>query len=391
MAGVARRAKELSEEFTKNGYSVTVVTSYPRDFRSMPGYSSKEYEIINNVKVVRVKTIFHVGENTIFRLLSYFLYVIRCIIYISRNHHRYDIILSMAPLPPAIAGALGRKLYNKYHHFDVPDILPDLGISAGMIKNRIIIKFLFFIEKWVYDNSDSISAITYGQIKNIINKGVKPEKIHYMPDWIDSNYFHENLFKYKSKIKKILHYPNKTLITFVGNIGALQNPNVFLLLMNSLNKDHKNKFQFLFVGDGIMLKSLKKESKELNLNNVSFIGRVERKYIPAYMNLSDILVANYLSNKYLDICIPGKLYEYGVSNRPIIMGSRGEAKKLIEKYNLGYGVNPSDIDSFKKAVIDISSGAYKHQPKLDEFINHFSLGKIANNYTGLLSKLFVNS
>ena len=34
MAGVARRAKELSEQFVNNGHHVTVFTTYPRDFRS---------------------------------------------------------------------------------------------------------------------------------------------------------------------------------------------------------------------------------------------------------------------------------------------------------------------------------------------------------------------
>ena len=36
MVGGARRAKELSEKFVKNGHSVTVLTTYQRDFRSMP-------------------------------------------------------------------------------------------------------------------------------------------------------------------------------------------------------------------------------------------------------------------------------------------------------------------------------------------------------------------
>ena len=52
MAGVARRAKELSEQFVKNGYSVTVLTSYPREFRSLPGFYLKRFEVLNRVKIV---------------------------------------------------------------------------------------------------------------------------------------------------------------------------------------------------------------------------------------------------------------------------------------------------------------------------------------------------
>ena len=40
-------------------------------------------------------------------------------------------------------------------------------------------------------------AITNGQIKNIINKGVSPNKISYLPDWIDIDFFKDNLNKYR--------------------------------------------------------------------------------------------------------------------------------------------------------------------------------------------------
>ena len=71
MVGVARRAKELSEEFVKFGHSVTVVTTFPRDFRSMPGYKAKKNENINGVEVVRLKSIFEVRKNVLFRMFSY--------------------------------------------------------------------------------------------------------------------------------------------------------------------------------------------------------------------------------------------------------------------------------------------------------------------------------
>ena len=85
MTGGARRAKELSEQFIKNGHSVTVFTAYPRDFRSMPGFRAKKYEVLNSVVVIRCNTIFNVAKNPIFRMLSYFIYVIHSFIYISQK------------------------------------------------------------------------------------------------------------------------------------------------------------------------------------------------------------------------------------------------------------------------------------------------------------------
>ena len=81
MAGVARRTKELSEEFIRAGHLVTVVTTFPRDFRSFPGYKAKKNENINGVEVVRLKSIFEVRENVIFRMFSYISYVFSSFLY----------------------------------------------------------------------------------------------------------------------------------------------------------------------------------------------------------------------------------------------------------------------------------------------------------------------
>ena len=107
-----------------------------------------------------------------------------------------------------------------------------------------MIKILFILEKWVYSKCDTISAITKGQIENIKNKGVNKSKLFYIPDWIDDSFFRKNLREHKIKVQKSLKkYSNKKLISFVGNIGALQNPKIFIKMMQLKNTKDK-KFPF---------------------------------------------------------------------------------------------------------------------------------------------------
>ena len=387
MSGTARRTKELAESFIKRGNEVSVVTSFPREFRSVSNEKSRLFENINGVKVFRVKTLFEIKKNVLFRMFSYLSFVLQSISLALKLSRQSNIVISVAPLSSGVIGSLVQIFGRKHHHFDVPDILPDLGISAGMIKNKFIIFLLYKMEKWVYNHSTTISAITYGQLNNIHSKGAPRAKLFYIPDWIDEIFFVENLKKYKTKVSAKLVFPNKKLISFVGNIGALQNPEVFIEIMASLREGNHDEFEFLFIGDGIMLPYLKEKVKKLSINNVKFIGRVKREYIPAFMNLSDILVANYLPNNYMDICIPGKLYEYAISKRPIIMGARGEAKNLIEKYSLGLAVTPSDVKSFKEAIIQISNGSFQFKPSSEKFVQDFSLHKISKLYDRIFAKV----
>jgi len=391
MAGVARRTKELSEEFIRAGHLVTVVTTFPRDFRSVPGYKAKRNDNINGVEVVRLRSIFEVRKNVIFRIFSYISYVYSSFLYSKKNNYKFDFCISIAPLPPGIVGALSQKLFKLPHHFDVPDILPDLGIASGMIKNKIFIELLYKLEMFVYTNCRSISAITQGQINNIHKKGVPLSKIKYIPDWVDSDFFVDNIKKNNQLIQKQIQqkYPGKKIISFIGNIGALQNPIIFIKMMEKIAKQNKN-IILLFIGDGIMLPSLKKEVKKIGLTNIDFVGRLPRELIPSYMNSSDVLIANYLSNKYMDICIPGKLYEYLMSKTPIVMGANGEAANFINKHNAGIAVPPSDINAFTKAVHDIIDNKFNYKPNYEEFIKEFSLNNVAKSYESVFKSLLKN-
>ena len=146
MAGTARRTKELAESFIRRGHLVTVVTSFPREFRSIPGENCKPFENLNGVNVYRIRTLFEVKSNVLLRMFSYLSFILLSLKLALNLSKKADIIISIAPLSSGVIGSLIQILKKKHHHFDVPDILPDLGISAGIIKNSLLITFLFKIE-----------------------------------------------------------------------------------------------------------------------------------------------------------------------------------------------------------------------------------------------------
>ena len=385
MSGTARRAKELAEGFVKRGYDVNILTSFPRDYRSMPNSSYNVIESLNGVSIYRVSTLFEIQKNVVLRMLSYLSFVVISIKLGLKLSRKSDIIISIAPLPSGILGGLLHLFNKKYHHFDIPDILPDLGIAAGMIKNKGLIYLLRKIEIWAYSRANSISTCTKGQMNNIHSKGVPDEKLSCIPDWIDTAYFKNNLNKHKLFIDQKYAFPNKVTISFVGNIGALQNPDVFVEVMKDLANDGHNKYIFLFIGDGIMLPRIKEKILKLKLNNIKIIGRVDRKYIPGLMKKSDILVTNYISDEHLNLYVPGKLFEYAISNKPIIIGSKGDAKNFIEKYNFGIVVAPSNKIAFKKAILEVTNGNYNFLPKTDKFISDYSIENILDKYENIIN------
>lgn len=386
MSGTARRTKELAESFLIKGYNVTVITSHPRAYRSMPNDDHKTVEKISGVNVIRVKNIFEVNKIPIFRMISYLSFVIFSFNIGLKIAKDSDIVISIAPLASGIVGSIIQAISKKHHHFDIPDILPDLGIAAGMIKNKYLIYILQKIELWVYSHSNTISTCTEGQRKNLLSKGINYDKLYCIPDWIDNEFFQKNLTKYYSEVSHFFNYKNKTIITFVGNIGALQNPKIFLEVMCFFKQNRPDEFVLTFVGDGIMLNEMKQLASQNNLDNVEFIGRVKREYIPAIMKQSNILITNYISHEHLDLYIPGKLFEYAISAQPVVIGAKGDARDFINKYNLGLPVEPSDVEAFKNAILTIVDGPFNYNPNIEQFENDYSLNYVTSKYKQIFSK-----
>ena len=103
--------------------------------------------------------------------------------------------------------------------------------------------------------------------------------------------------------------------------------------------------------------------------------------------MSTALVANYLPDKHLNLYIPGKLFEYAISKKPIIMGAKGDAEIFINKYQLGIVVPPSDPEAFKKAILKIVERSYSFNPKINNFLKDYSIENVTKKYDLILRNL----
>ena len=105
---------------------------------------------------------------------------------------------------------------------------------------------------------------------------------------VDKNKFNISLSKEeKDAIKKELKVENKIILSYVAEVLPNKNQQVLLKMMTYLDKE---KYHLLLIGpihdDG----NYEKLAKELNVNNVSFLGW--RSDIPQLLRITDIYVAS---------------------------------------------------------------------------------------------------
>lgn len=195
--------------------------------------------------------------------------------------------------------------------------------------------------------------------------GVKNNKLIFTPYHVDYNFLRSSVTLNKTKkIKKKLRLKKKDkIVLFIGKLIDRKNP--YLLLEYA--KKIKLKCKFLIVGDGPLLKILKKKIKEEKLNNIELIGFKNQREIANYYKVSDYL---FLTSKYetWGLVVNEAFAHY----KPCIVTDKcGSRKDLVDDFKTGivvksYFTNKSlkKISNFIKVNTSIFKKNIKEKNKI---------------------------
>lgn len=123
--------------------------------------------------------------------------------------------------------------------------------------------------------------IAYGSLaKNyLLSLGVAQDKIDISINTVDTNYFIENAIHPREKVNV------KKQFIYVGNLTQGKRVDLLLNAVSKIN-DLKRNMNLIIVGDGPIRMQLEEMSKELSLNNVSFLGYKQKQELPHFFNES---------------------------------------------------------------------------------------------------------
>jgi glycosyltransferase involved in cell wall biosynthesis len=99
------------------------------------------------------------------------------------------------------------------------------------------------------------------------------------------------------------------------------------------------------VGDGVMANPLKE--KYGDAANVRFCGRQPRNDMPKWFAQAEVLIIS-LTDRY-SLTLPGKSQSYIKTGKPLLGILNGEARELIEEYEIGYVASPSKLEEIFSA------------------------------------------
>jgi len=197
------------------------------------------------------------------------------------------------------------------------------------------------LEKQVLNNTDQIivtSSVTKKKFENITTKPIAV---------ITNGYDYESVDK--------VALDTTFSMAHIGSLLSKRNPKILWQVLRDLiktNKDFAKDFQLHFVGavSENVLHSIKKYNLSDYVNSIGYISHNESI---KYQKKSQILLLIEIDSEDTKCIIPGKLFEYMVSNRPILaLGPKGsDVEKIIKETNTGNYFYYDDYELLKTTIL----------------------------------------
>jgi len=198
------------------------------------------------------------------------------------------------------------------------------------------------LEKQVLTTADQIiatSSITKKEFQNITKQPIS----------VITNGYDDEIFKRADLDEKFT-------IAHIGSFLSKRNPEILWIALSELMRaydDFKNDLQLNLVGfvSNDIIKSIENYNLTDYINKVGYVSHLESVKC---QKKSQVLLLVEIDSEDTRCIIPGKLFEYMVSKRPIIAigPEASDVEQIIKNTNTGKYFNYQDFESLKKTILE---------------------------------------
>lgn len=358
-APIGYMIKELAEALATEGHEVTIITGFPNHPAGMVfgGYRKKwnMHERFGNVKVIRVWLATSANRSRLNRILTFLTFTLTSA-WALLTQPRPQLIFSVfQPLSvgltlPMLAHLKGAKLI-----LNVQDLHPNVQIELGLVRNLLIIKMLRALESFGYRRASAITVISETFKRHCILHGAKSNAVEVIPNWIDLDEIQpgerNNAFRASLGLNNS-HF----VVLYAGTIGWVSGADVLISAAKLLCD--MTDVRIVFVGEGPMVKVLKKETEMLGLHNVIFAPFQPRAILSQVQTMADLSLVSLKRGKG-HASVPSKVLGYMAAARPVValVDEDSETARTITLADCGWILEPEEPEGLAKLIRDIHCDA----------------------------------
>jgi colanic acid biosynthesis glycosyl transferase WcaI len=343
----------FAKELVRRGHQVQVLTGFPNypGGKIYKGYRVKflQKEVMDGVPVIRVPLYPSHDESSIKRIMCYMSFALSASTIGAAAVKPADVAyVAQGPITVGFPACILKVLKSIPFVLNIQDLWPDTLLSTGMFNSKLGLKIVNGWCNFVYRRAAKIVTITPGMKQRLIERGVLEDKIDVIYNWCDDSQICRA--KPNEELAKSLGMAGRFNIVFAGNMGKAQALSSVLDAAKIVGS-RQPAVQFVFIGSGVDVDSLKQKTADMGLGNVFFLPRRPVSEIGAILGLADVLFVHLKKDPLYEITIPSKTQAYMAAGRPILIGVPGDATDLVIKANAGLPCEPENPQSIAETVL----------------------------------------
>ncbi len=339
ISGSSTRSQSILVNQKKSGLNPFVVSSPAQEGQSI--LSSSDYELIDGIKFYRTNifTGSRVGMRSsaiekIKKIFAFPYFLIKLLLICYREKPKC--IHAHAMFYCGLAGLIASHIFKIPLVYEIRSIWYE---NSNAKQPRIITKLAKYLEKFVINNSNAVVAISSGIKKEykktrnnifIIRNAIESEKI------------------IKPRLKK-----NITKFAYIGSLIELEGLYGIIEAFSKLKK-RGYKYEFHIFGDGPILKSLNKFSKQ-NKSPSFFHGKVNHDEIVKFYSEVDCIINFRNDEKVAKLVTPLKPLEAILFGKPLICSNVQGYQEILGGKDYAHFVTSGDLNELINKIIYVAS------------------------------------
>lgn len=312
----------LATDLRGLGHEMAVITTTPHYNRDLEAEAQQPLEPYWGQLVQRSSyggvPAYHIrmpkkGSSVVLRALSWLLFHALSTL-VALTLPAPDVII--APSPPLTIGAsawLVGVLRRCRYIYNVQEIYPDAAMALGALRNPLLIRMLYALERFVYHHAALVTVIAPHMQVRLLQKGTPAQKLEVIPNFVDIAELtplpKDNAF---SREHGLLNY---FVVSYAGNMGPAQELETFIDAAERLQDEPR--IRFVMMGDGILREKLCAMVAEKKLRNFTFLPYQPYSLMRQVYSASDLSLVPQAAG-IADIAVPSKVYRIMACERPVL-------------------------------------------------------------------------
>lgn len=274
-----------------------------------------------------------------------------------------DILLATStPLTIGIPALIKKWIHKTPFVFEARDVWPEAVIAIGAIKNKVMQKMLYLLEKIIYKNASAIVPLSIDMKSSIDTR--YPEICKNKPVVVIENISEINRFGNNPSsniLEKSIGFKPRFSVLYAGTFGRVNGIDYVVdLAAKTIHLD--SSIVYVIMGGGSMKESVVEYAKNKGVlnKNVFILDSVSKDALPDWYNSVEMGSSFVIPIKELWANSANKFFDTLAASKPILINHEGWQAKVIREDNLGYVLSDVITDELVKDFVEYTQNVELH-------------------------------